>query len=206
MLAPDPAFTLQPVPFPLPDNIAPKHTVGINISPLVIRREALPGILLDNIRLLIWHIITQLGYNVMLIPHVVMSSDNDFELLSEVYQSLSEEEKNCATLLASNLCAAEYKYAISQCQCLVCARTHASIAAYSLGIPVLVLGYSVKAFGIARDLGMDEYALDISKITAPSVLTGVFVNLHNDRDHIRANLKRCLPEYMAGINGMCEVL
>jgi polysaccharide pyruvyl transferase WcaK-like protein len=206
MLAPDPAFTLQPVPFPLPDNIAPKHTVGINISPLVIRREALPGILFDNIRFLIRHIITELGYNVMLIPHVVMPADNDFELLSKIWDSLSENEKNKTFLFDNCRSAAEYKYAISQCESLVCARTHASIAAYSLGIPVLVLGYSVKARGIAFDLGMGDYVLDISKITAPAVLAGVFVSLHNDRERINAHLKQLMPEYMAGIDRMWEVI
>jgi colanic acid/amylovoran biosynthesis protein len=200
LLAPDPAFTLQPVSFSLPDNFAPKKTVGINISPLVIRKEVLPGIVIDNVRLLIRHIITRLGYNVMLIPHVVMPSDNDFEFLSEIFKNLSEEEKNSTTLLDSKRSAEEYKYAVSQCECLVCSRTHMSIAAYSLGIPALVLGYSVKAQGIALDLGMVDYALDISKIIAPNVLTDMFVKLHNDKDHIRANLNQRLPDFIADIN------
>lgn len=36
---------------------------------------------------------------------------------------------------------------ISRCRFLVAARTHASIAAYSTGVPALVAGYSVKARG-----------------------------------------------------------
>ena len=46
----------------------------------------------------------------------------------------------------------ELKGCISRCRFLVAARTHASIAAYSTGVPTLVAGYSVKARGIARDL------------------------------------------------------
>ena len=45
---------------------------------------------------------------------------------------------------------------IAQCELLVCCRTHASIAGYSTGVPTLVLGYSVKAEGIAADLGMGQ--------------------------------------------------
>lgn len=37
---------------------------------------------------------------------------------------------------------------ISRCRFLVAARTHASIAAYSTGVPALVAGYSVKARGL----------------------------------------------------------
>ena len=38
---------------------------------------------------------------------------------------------------------------ISRCELFIGARTHATIAAYSTGVPTLVLGYSVKARGIA---------------------------------------------------------
>ena len=204
-LAPDPAFVLQSEPFLLPDSFTKNNTIGINISPLLVRREALPGILLENIRHLIRHIIAQLGYNVMLIPHVVMPMDNDFELLSEIWDSLSEDEKSKTSLLDGCRSAAEYKYAISQCESLVCARTHASIAAYSLGVPVLVLGYSVKAQGIALDLGMDKYVLDISKITKNSVLTDAFINLHNERDCVRAHLAQCLPRYLTNIDKLDDI-
>ena len=46
----------------------------------------------------------------------------------------------------------ELKGIISKCRFFVGARTHSTIAAYSMGIPTLVVGYSVKARGIARDL------------------------------------------------------
>jgi polysaccharide pyruvyl transferase WcaK-like protein len=205
-LVPDPAFSLESEPFNLTHDIVPKRTVGINISPLIIRREVLSGILFDNIYSLIRHIITQLGYNVMLIPHVMMTADNDFELLTEIWEGLSEDEKSKTFLLGGQHSAAEYKCAISQCESIVCARTHVSIAAYSLGIPVLVLGYSVKAQGIALDLGMDEYVLDISKITENTILTKAFIKLHNDREHICTHLKHHLPKYLAGIGKMCELI
>jgi polysaccharide pyruvyl transferase WcaK-like protein len=206
LLAPDPAFFLQPVPLSLPDGVDLKPIIGINISPLIIRREVIPGILLDNIRLLIRHIITQIGYNIMLIPHVVMPSDNDFEILSEIWEGLPDDEKSKTFLFNGCHSAAELKYAVSRCESIVCARTHVSIAAYSLNIPALVLGYSVKAEGIALDLGTEEYVSDISKITENSVLTDAFINLHNDRERIRNHLKRCLPEYTAGIDKMRELL
>jgi polysaccharide pyruvyl transferase WcaK-like protein len=65
-----------------------------------------------------------------------------------------------------------------------------------LGIPTLVLCYSVKAHGIALDLGMDEYLVDISKITNSAVLTDAFTKLHKNGDTVRDHLKSRLPAYM----------
>ena len=46
----------------------------------------------------------------------------------------------------------QQKYIISQCAYFIGASTPSTIAAYSTGVPTLVVGYSVKAKGIAKDL------------------------------------------------------
>ena len=46
----------------------------------------------------------------------------------------------------------EMKGFIARCRFFVGARTHATIAAYSSCVPTLVVGYSVKAGGLQRDL------------------------------------------------------
>ncbi len=52
-------------------------------------------------------------------------------------------------------------------------RTHATIAAYSTGVPTLVVGYSVKARGIARDLfgTEDGYVLPVQQLKESDELT-----------------------------------
>lgn len=54
------------------------------------------------------------------------------------------------------------------------ARTHATIAAYSSLVPTLVVGYSVKARGIARDLFGTEknYVLPVQLLRKEEDLTG----------------------------------
>ena len=59
-------------------------------------------------------------------------------------------------LLPDCLNAMQYKGYVKRLSGLVAARTHVSIAAYSTFVPTLVIGYSVKARGIARDLFGDE--------------------------------------------------
>jgi polysaccharide pyruvyl transferase WcaK-like protein len=55
--------------------------------------------------------------------------------------------------------------------------THASIAAYSTGVPTLVLGYSNKAVGIAHDLSLDDFVVDISRLDDNGMLAERFERL-----------------------------
>ena len=206
VLAPDPAFALEPENFSFPAKITSKLTIGINISPLSIRRESKPGILMENIRRLIQFIITQTEYSILLIPHVFMPADNDFALLSELLSELPKDAKRRTSLIDGHQSAAEYKRAISRCAMVVCARTHISIAAYSLGIPALVLGYSVKARGIAHDLGMADCVLDLMEIAEKNSLTQLFVYMHDNLNDLTARLKQSIPIYMKNLNKLFDVL
>jgi polysaccharide pyruvyl transferase WcaK-like protein len=104
-----------------------------------------------------------------------MSMDNDYELLSNL---VIDSKRIC--LLSDKHSASEYKYAISQCAFFICTRTHASIAAYSTNVPTLVLGYSNKAIGIARDMGLEKFVLDISQLLDNDMLVERFEDLcHN---------------------------
>lgn len=184
-LSADPAFRLEPEPVDLPEEFRAGSIIGINLSPLVRRRESIPGILMANIRNLIDFILSETDMNIALIPHVVMPTDNDYEILRELEQSLQPRLCSRVWLVGEKLSAAEYKYVISKCRLLVCTRTHASIAAYSTGVPVLVVGYSVKATGIARDLGREEFVLDISDIKSPDCVKGMFQQLYDKTDGVR---------------------
>ena len=78
------------------------------------------------------------------------------------------------------------------------ARTHATIAAYSTCVPTLVLGYSVKSRGIARDIfGTEEhYVLPVQELQDPDELADGFDWLVSNEESIRAHLKRVMPEYI----------
>ena len=63
----------------------------------------------------------------------------------------------------------ELKGYISKCSFFVGARTHSTIAAYSSGVPTLVIGYSVKSRGIATDLfgSYENYVLPVQELKEP---------------------------------------
>ena len=89
------------------------------------------------------------------------------------------------------------KYIISQCCFFVGARTHATIAAYSSCVPTLVVGYSVKARGLARDIFGTEngYVIPVQKMKSEEDLLHVFKPLWNKREEISLYLKKIIPSY-----------
>ena len=98
------------------------------------------------------------------------------------------QDQNCTQL----------KDVISRCEVFVGARTHATIAAYSTCVPTLVVGYSVKARGIAKDLfGTDEnYVLPVQELKEESDLWNSFQWVYQRRDDIRKHLQEMMPDYI----------
>ena len=90
-----------------------------------------------------------------------MPSDDDRVALTALMKQLTSEEQRRICRPVAPLNAAQLKYLVAQCALLVCTRTHASIAGYSSGVPTLVVGYSIKSLGIARDLNMEDWVLPL---------------------------------------------
>ena len=88
---------------------------------------------------------------------------------------------------------------ISRCRMFIGARTHATIAAYSTCVPTLVLGYSVKSKGIARDIfGTEEhYVLPVQELRNPDELADGFDWLSANETTVRDHLIKTMPEYKA---------
>ncbi|MEG6508892.1 polysaccharide pyruvyl transferase family protein [Methyloligella sp. 2.7D] len=106
------------------------------------------------------------GYAAILIPHVqnIAIEANDLFACTEVLRQLEHPERNL--VLSLPLSASEFKGIVALCDVLVGARTHATIAALSQGVPAVAIGYSRKSFAIFRDY----YGEDISKDLAIDVV------------------------------------
>ena len=172
-LVKDIAFALEPLETgrsKLKSGFIKGNFIGINISPLILNRETVNGIVMQNYHNLISYILNQTDFSVALIPHVVMPMDNDYTPLSELFHVVHGNLRHRVWLVSDKLSAAEYKYIISNCKAMVTARTHAAIAAYSCGVPCLAIGYSIKSFGIAKDLEFGDFVLDINSITTTDII------------------------------------
>lgn len=199
-LFPDPAFALRPQEITLPENFEAGRTIGINISPMIVNYEKEKGIAIANYKKLIDHILKASDNSVALIPHVVWKNNDDRLTLAQLY---SGYEDNPRVILFPDMTCQNIKYVISKCRAFIGARTHATIAAYSSGIPTLVVGYSVKALGIARDLfGSEEkYVLPVQSLQDPEELIHAYEWLMDNEEIISKRLREIMPDYCARAAG-----
>lgn len=190
----DPAFILKAASVTLPKQFIKGNTVGVNISPMVITREKNEGMTIENYLRLCRYILGNTDMNIALIPHVVWADGDDRVPLKALYDALDCPDRVC---LIEDCGCETLKGYISNCRFFVAARTHASIAAYSSCIPTLVVGYSVKARGIARDIfgSEDGYVLPIQDISEKDVLTKAFTKIADNEANIKASLTERLPAY-----------
>ncbi len=193
---PDPAFALEPENIALPERFAAGRTIGINISPMIVRHEKVKGITIANYRRLIDHILQTTDNCVALIPHVMWNNNDDRLTLQELYRGYEAHER---VMIFPDMSCRKLKFIISRCRAFIGARTHATIAAYSSCVPTLVVGYSVKARGIARDLfGTEEgYVLPVQALENPEELIQAYDRMMEREEEIRGRLEGMMPEYCA---------
>ncbi len=191
---PDPAFTLMAKELPLPEGFALGNTVGINVSPMIQDNEKKSGVTMENYKELISFIIQNTDMQIALIPHVVWERNDDRGPVHELYRAFADTGR--VAEIGDGGCE-ELKGFIGRCRFFVGARTHATIAAYSMGVPTLVVGYSVKARGIARDLfGTEEnYVLPVQSLEKKDDLTKGFRWLLSHEKEVREKLGEVMPGY-----------
>ena len=146
--------------------------------------------------------------NIVLIPHVCKPGNDDRDSMKKIMEVFGNSGRIKMVNEEGTMNCCQLKYIISKCRFLVAARTHASIAAYSTQVPTLVLGYSVKALGIAKDLfgSYEHYVDDIRKIKAEDTLQQDFQWLMEHETEIRDRMESMMPEYVAKAFSAKELL
>lgn len=193
-LFPDPAFALEVQETKLPLNFKEGATIGINLSPLIMKNERFPGITLRNYKELIEYILKKTDYHIALISHVVWAHDDDREAIVELLKQYGGDSR-VSYIMEGN--APQLKWVISNCKMFIGARTHSTIAAYSTCVPTLVIGYSVKARGIAKDLfGTDKnYVVPVQSLINEDDMVKSFIWLESNFEAIKQKLEDIIPQY-----------
>ncbi|MBR6676911.1 MAG: polysaccharide pyruvyl transferase family protein, partial [Clostridia bacterium] len=165
------------------------------ISPLIRGLEKGDDITVKCYVKLVRHILDTTDYNVAFISHVRSRTSDDSNAARDVMAHFEGEKR---IKLFDNGNCMELKGYISKCRFFVVARTHASIAAYSTGVPTLVVGYSVKARGIAKDIfGTDEgYVIPVQSLSCEDALVRAYEDLVARENEIKETLKNVMPGYI----------
>lgn len=206
-LVTDSAFALEIEPAPI-NTIAffqsDAPVLGFNVSSLIRKfrdtEEAKDALDIEIIDFLV-DVLRKGDFNVMLIPHVdpldgsVINSDSAYmhKILQKVRANGFNE--NQIDILPATLNASQLKAVIRKCAYFMGARTHATVAALSQGVPTTSIAYSVKAKGINQDLfGHTNYVLETPMVTAKS-LKQHFAILIKNRQQIKVHLAKQLPDW-----------
>lgn len=189
-LCADAAFTMEKEELKLPEGWQEGNTLGLNFSPLVLNRNKESQM---AVRELITYILDTSDMTIALTPHVIADGNNDYEILYELYKEF--EDSGRVLILPPNLNAIQYKGYIARMRFFIGARTHATIAAYSSYVPTMVLGYSVKSKGIAKDLfGKEKLVLNINEISDSRKLKASFDEMIKEEIEIKKALQESIPK------------
>ena len=146
--------------------------------------------------------------NIAFIPHVCKPGNDDRDSMKLLESYFPNENRLVMVNTEGDLDCRKLKYIISRCRFMITARTHASIAAYSTCVPTLVVGYSVKARGIAKDIfgTVDNYVEDIHSINDQEALLNKFLYILNHENEIRKWLNNKMPSYITQAQNARDLL
>jgi polysaccharide pyruvyl transferase WcaK-like protein len=200
----DVAFSMAPAPYSGPevDFLASGNVVALNVSALILKWYNCgdTAVLVREIARFIEYL-TEQRFKVLLIPHVyepggeLPMNDSDFlRLILDQVKALGEK----VSLLSGNVSAANIKWVISQCRFFFGARTHATIAAVSSGVPTIAIAYSAKARGIWQDIfGHTGYLLETDKLSTETLMRKMQL-LIKEEESIRKTLNEKRQEMLDG--------
>lgn len=198
----DPAFCMERTKVEPIEGFTRENTLGFNISPLVAKGNPKEKEIAEDF---IDFIFENTTMKILLVPHVVEKNNSDYDFMKPIYEKFADTGR--IKILPPTLDAREYKGYIAHTRFFIGARTHATIAAYSSGVPTIALGYSVKARGIAKDIfGEEKYVLDFNSVTDANPLKKEFLTLVENENEIRGELMRSIPLRMRSAMEAGEML
>ncbi len=195
----DPAFMLgrEPVDYAKFWPNCPNGVLGVNISALIERYRRPEQDLRGEVAEFVRRAVQQYGMGVLLVPHVHPlqgeHQGGDATYMAELMERC-RDLGDCVAMMPHELNAAQIKYVISQLRFFVGARTHATIAALSSGVPTVSIAYSVKARGINRDLfGNEDAVLPTTMLSADALQHRLDWLLREER-LLQETLARRIPQ------------
>lgn len=200
-LAPDPAFILEPEVCPLPECFCKdKKVIGLNISNYVVGSYDLQSTDFGkSVKEAIDYLVKQTDYQILLVPHVLWSGQDDRRISESVYDAYKGTGR-VSILDSSKLNYCQIRYVISQCYLFIGGRTHSVISAYSTCVPAIAIGYSIKSVGIAQDLQLpNEMVVNSKKIDSNQDLLSSIKFVLANYQKLRTHLENIIPEYVAKV-------
>lgn len=185
ILTADPAFLMKPECCELKIPTLPKQYVCINFSDLM-AKYVTGGDIARWKRICIAicnNLLKETSLSLVYIPHV----ESDYGFMVSIIDHI--EDSSRITLIDNSFNAAELKWIISKSICNIACRTHSTIASFSMGIPTLSLGYSVKSKGLNLQMYGSYDFLVYQKDITPNNVIATFKKIIANEQIIRSQLQ-----------------
>ncbi|MCI9572760.1 MAG: hypothetical protein HFH97_09150 [Lachnospiraceae bacterium] len=128
------------------------------------------------------------GYMPVIVEHTlaVNTHENDGDCIRDVISKIDKEQYRFISDLKYDC--QDLKCIYSYCQYIVGTRFHSLIFAFGSNVPGIAISYTGnKAIGIMHDMGLDDYVVDISEVTA-QLLEEKFNRLVRNEDIVKEKI------------------
>ena len=171
--------------------------VGLSVSYQAKNRAANPVVYLAIIKEFVKYLIARYGAHVIIIPNELSkTSADDNRLAEEVCREVADA--HCEVLYIEDMSAQEIKGVIRQCDIVVAARYHTIVAAFSLGIPTVAIGWHHKYKGVLELFKQEDSLCDIKNLELKDLI-GKFECLWKTREKVTETILSCLPDVYSRI-------
>jgi polysaccharide pyruvyl transferase WcaK-like protein len=135
------------------------------------------------------YLVKKMNAQIVLISHVIIPPKydpyDDRYLARKIYQTA--KNKNRIRLIEGDYSPEELKGLIGKCDLFIGTRMHTNIAATSMRVPTIALGWSHKYYGIMKMLCQEKYVCDARAANLNELVLKISDAWHN-RDEIRKRL------------------
>lgn len=198
---PDSAFVLDPAPperindIILREKLNRRPLVAIIPTTQVDRRLSVGNTEAQNKYTVILaeiadHLIKTLNALVIFMPNETQGGYDDIYVIKKIYAGV--KNKSDDRLITAEYTAEELKGLIGACDLLIGSRYHSVVAAISMCVPTMVIGWGHKYNELMKIVGLSEFECDFEAITYEQIQAKVN-RLWHDRERIRAELALRIP-------------
>ena len=196
LTVPDTAFLLQPCESKESEFYAALRKegplIGLSVSFQARNRASDPAIYLTTMKEFVKYLIAKYSAHVVVIPNEVSeTAANDARIAEEIRAEVADD--CCEALHIDSLLAQEIKGVINQCDVIVASRYHTIVAALSLGIPTLAIGWHHKYMGVLEFFKQEHWLCDIKDLELEDLIKK-FEALWNNREKVRETILSYLPD------------
>lgn len=202
---PDTAFALDPAPIEkvnkimLQEKLDKKPLIGIVASRQVDQRISAGDMKSQNsyttlIAQIADYLVGKLNAHIVFIPNDIAQQKggyDDIYVAKKVYEMI--KNKNEIRLITTEYQANELKGIIGECDLVITSRYHSTVAALSMCVPCLVIGWGFKYDQVMGIMGQTEFVCNFESMTLAEVQAKVD-KLWHEREKVKAELASRMPD------------